>query len=94
MIHFSRSGNKQPTESCPVGVGVAGGVIAVACVNGIQVLKGGTLVASLTVDWDPLSAAVSGDGKWIAVGGKVRKTVFLLVFSDSLFCYSDALEEP
>lgn len=42
-----------------------------ACVSGIELHRGGSKVAFVKADWDPLSVAVSHDGAFVAVGGKV-----------------------
>jgi hypothetical protein len=55
-----------------VGAAVGGDVTAVACVSGIELHRGGSKVAFVKADWDPLSVAVSHDGAHVAVGGKVR----------------------
>jgi hypothetical protein len=52
-------------------VGGDGDVTAVACVSGIELHRGGSKVAFVKADWDPLSVAMSHDGAHVAVGGKV-----------------------
>lgn len=75
IITFQRrslfSGDRCPTESCPVGVSKGGDVTAVACVSGIELHQAGAKAGFIKADWDPLCVSVSPDGKFVAVGGKV-----------------------
>ncbi len=62
-----------PLNSQPQGLDVsANGVAAVACINKLLVLKSGSVVASLSFDYDTSSVTITRNGSLVAVGGKVR----------------------
>eukprot|EP00118_Oscarella_pearsei_P024690 m.306599 g.306599 ORF g.306599 m.306599 type:complete len:600 (+) comp41387_c0_seq1:60-1859(+) len=71
-------------DSTPTGIGAGKDIIVTSCVNHVVLIRGGQVVCSKSVSFDPLCAAVSPSQQEVAVGGKDEKVHVFAVDGDNL----------
>eukprot|EP00730_Choanoeca_flexa_P020461 TRINITY_DN9992_c0_g1_i3.p1 TRINITY_DN9992_c0_g1~~TRINITY_DN9992_c0_g1_i3.p1 ORF type:complete len:597 (+),score=141.68 TRINITY_DN9992_c0_g1_i3:51-1841(+) len=69
------SADKVACPSQPREAAVGGGLIAVACQNHVLTIQGGAVAKQIDIDYEGQCAAVSPDGKYVAVGTSTHKIV-------------------
>lgn len=67
------NGSTVSTDSPVAGISASNGVTVAVSMKTIYVLKNGSVASSLSVNWQPMSVAVSNDGSQAAVGGDDNK---------------------